>query len=253
MRLYFIGMLMGICDLIPGVSGGTVAYASGIYDEFLAAIRSLNLTHWKKVHWSFLLRLFAGVVTSVLLFSKLFYFLLTHYQLLLFAFFFGAILASAVSSLRKPSGMLAVGFVFSFIICSLPHTELLQISSFWLAICGMLSACAMLLPGISGSFMLHILGVYLLFIKAIAQLDIKFLVSIGLGISSGLILFSRIVSRLLARYPDKMHAFLMGCVIGGLRSLWPYNADNVLFATLFLLLGFTMTFFLERKVPLLLK
>ena len=253
MRLFLIGMIMGVCDLVPGVSGGTVAYASGIYDDFLAAIQSLNLTQWKKVHWGFLIRLGLGVATSVLFFSKLVFFLLMHYQPLLFAFFFGAILATATPSMKKPNGMIAAGFLFSFILCSLPTAEALEIPVLWLFLCGMLGSAAMLLPGISGSFMLHILGVYALFIQALSRLEFKFLAVIGLGIAAGFILFSRLISRLMVRQPEKTHYFLMGCMLGGLKTLWPYTMHNILSATLFLCLGFSLTFLLERKSPVLLK
>lgn len=244
---------MGICDLIPGVSGGTVAYASGIYDDFLAAIQSLNLTNWKKIHWRFISKLIAGVATSVLLFSKLFYFLLLHHKLLLFAFFFGAIIASSSLSLKKPSWMCALGFLISFIICSFPEVEVLKVSAIWLFVCGMLGSAAMLLPGISGSFVLHILGVYTLFIQALSRLDFKFLIIISLGIAAGFLIFSRLISRLLAKHPQKVHGFMIGCMLGGLRSLWPYTAHNILSASLFVILGFLLTFLLERKAPLLVK
>ncbi len=244
---------MGICDLIPGVSGGTVAYVSGIYSDFLAAIQSLNLSDWKKIHWKFLMRIGFGIAISILLFSRLFHFLLTNYPLTLFAFFFGAILATATPSLRKPNGMIALGFVFSFLLSGLPKVESLEIPLWWVFICGMIGSAAMLLPGISGSFMLHILGVYALFIRALSHLDIKFLLVIGLGISSGFIIFSRLVSKLLDHHPEKSHAFLMGCMLGGLRTLWPYTTHNILSATLFLALGFIITFFLERKASVLVK
>ncbi|MCH9610825.1 MAG: hypothetical protein S4CHLAM81_10320 [Chlamydiales bacterium] len=253
MRLFFIGMLMGICDLIPGVSGGTVAYASGVYDDFLKAIQSLSFTDLKRVHWRFILPVVGGVAFSVLLFSKWVFFLLTHYQLLLFALFFGAIFGNCASSLKRPNRMLFIGFICSFALCSLPIRECMAISIFWLFFCGMLGAAAMLLPGISGSFMLHILGVYTLFIQALSLLDLKFLLVIGLGIAAGFVVFSRAASRLLEKYPSGMHSFLVGSMLGGLRSLWPYDGHNLLSATSLMVLGFLLVFFLERKRSLLVK
>lgn len=239
---------MGVCDLIPGVSGGTIAYITGIYRDFLSAIQSLNL-NLKNVHWRFILPVVSGVAASVLLFSRLFYFLLTHYELLLFAFFFGVIATSSVSSIRKGTIQwltLALGFLFSFILCGLPHISS-EPTLFWLFFCGMLGSAAMLLPGISGSFMLHILGVYTLFIQALANFNLSFLIVVGLGIAAGFVLFSRVASRLLDRYPNGTHFFLTGCMLGGLRSLWPYTMHNIASASLLIVLGALLTFWLERK------
>ncbi|MFN0065959.1 MAG: DUF368 domain-containing protein [Chlamydiales bacterium] len=256
-RFFLIGMAMGVCDLIPGVSGGTVAYISGIYTDFLDSIKSLSFQSLRTIRWRFLLPLGFGIAASVLLFSRTVYFLMQHYQWALFSLFFGLILASALQSMRSFSWRhsrcwlsCSLGFGAAYLLSGLSVDGTAHIPHFWLFFCGALGAAAMLLPGISGSFILQVLGVYPLFIKALATItlweSLTFIVVIGLGVATGFILFSRLVSYLIARYPQVMKFALSGLMLGGLRALWPFSSGHIFSALLLCVLGFVFTVILEN-------
>ncbi len=256
-RLYLIGMLMGIADLIPGVSGGTVAFLSGIYEELLLSIKTLKLQSFKKIAWPFLVPLFLGIVTSVLSLSRLFYFLMIHFKGPLFGLFFGLIAGSTVmcakeANLKKPSQLfvMSVAAIASFIISGLPTNLLFGTSFVGLSVAGMLATGAMLLPGISGTFVLQVLGVYPLAIAALANPSawgsIGILITLALGIACGFIVFSRLIHTLLLHFHQMTFAVLVGLMVGGLKTLWPFETS--FFTPIsFTLLGFAAVIFLETK------
>lgn len=255
-RLYMIGLIMGIADLIPGVSGGTIAFISGIYEELLESIKSLQLQSFKKIAWPFLLPLGGGIVTSILVFSRLMYFLLQHYSAPLFGFFFGLIAASTLicarsAHLQRPPHWiaLAVGAALSFGLTALPCQQLFETHFLWIVLAGMLGVGAMLLPGISGSYILQIIGVYPLVIYALnspgAPGSLKLLIAIGIGISLGFIVFSRLISLLLAYFHHITMAALVGFMVGGLKVLWPFGMGPILWPILCLGAGFFAIILLE--------
>ncbi|MCH9625578.1 MAG: hypothetical protein S4CHLAM123_07540 [Chlamydiales bacterium] len=249
---------MGIADLIPGISGGTIAFITGIYDDLLIGIKTLQLQSLKKVSWAFLLPLGAGIATAVVFCSKLIYFLILHHKAPLYALFFGCVVASAFSCGKKASiqrlpnsTALFVGVCISLFLTSLPEVRLVDNSFFWILFSSMLGACAMLLPGISGSLILQLMGVYPLMLFALAQPSapgaLKILLGVGLGVSLGFVLFARAVSFLLAYFRQITLALLVGFMIGGLKALWPYREGNMILSTVFILIGFFSVILLDIK------
>jgi putative membrane protein len=258
-RLYFVGMLMGIADLIPGISGGTVAFSCGIYEELLSSIKTLRIQSFKKIAWPFLLPLFGGIATSILLFSKLFYFLLLNYRAPLFGLFFGMVAASCVNvakdaKLYRPSRLFAlfVGFAVSFLITCLPSQSVFGSGFFGILLAGIIGSGAMLLPGISGSFVLQLIGVYPLVILALATPtypnSFKLLIAIGIGIALGFAIFSRAFGFLLLNFRFITLSLLVGFMAGGLKALWPFGQNSLFLPALLIVLGFFFIIYLNIKM-----
>lgn len=250
---------MGIADLIPGVSGGTIAFITGIYKELLESIKTLQLHSLRKIAWPFLLPLGAGIFTSIFLASRLFYYLLLNYSVPLFAFFFGLILASVLfcgrkASLGRPSHWIVIllGACVAFFIAGLTPNDPSDFGFMTILFAGSAAAVVMLLPGISGSYLLQLLGIYPLVLTALnaptAPGAFKFLITICLGISLGLVFFSRIVSWLITRLSTWTSAALVGFMLGGTRSIWPFHQQGWQLALLFALLGFFLVILLEIKM-----
>lgn len=259
MRLFFIGLAMGIADLIPGISGGTVAFMCGIYESLLESIKTLQFHSLKKIAWPFLLPLFGGIVTSIALFSKVVYFLFIHFRFPLFGFFFGVIAASTLlcgreAKMAKPTHYIAciAGAAIALFLTSLP-AHLIFGSGFWgIMFAGMLGTAAMLLPGISGSFVLQVIGVYPLILYALntptTPASFKLLSAMGIGIALGFILFSRSISFLLKHFKQITLSILVGFMAGGLKGLWPFTATHILIPLTTLILGFFAIIILNFKV-----
>ncbi len=256
LRLYLTGLVMGIADLIPGVSGGTIAFMSGIYEELLESIKSLRFQSLNKIAWRFLLPLGGGIATSILSFSKLFYYLMENYAAPLFGFFFGLIAASTLvcakaATLKKSSHWVAlvIGGGLSYWLTTLPCTQLFETHFLWIMLSGMFAIGAMLLPGISGSYLLQIIGVYPLVIAALnapfAPGSLSLLFALGCGIALGFILFSRLISLLLKYFQQITLALLVGFMAGGLKAIWPFGSDSLLMPILFIILGFLTIIVLE--------
>ncbi|MCH9609514.1 MAG: hypothetical protein S4CHLAM45_14300 [Chlamydiales bacterium] len=226
---------MGIADLIPGISGGTVAFLFGIYDDLVEGLKSLKFSTLKEVHWSFLLPLGGGIATSLLIFSKLMAYFLTSHQITLFAFLFGVVSAASVksySSLEKKSPLwMLLGVAIAFFLCGISTLSLVELSPLWLIAAGAIAAMAMLLPGLSGSYLLHLFGVYPLIIFALStpfQKNALITLSLtGLGVTCGVFCFSRLIVVLLQRFRVQMLSLLIGLMAGGLRSIWPFSADHL--------------------------
>ena len=241
--VYAKGLAMGLADLVPGVSGGTIAFISGIYDELVATIAGLD-RHllgafreggvrgvWQAGNLSFLAVLLAGIGTSVFAFTGLLHWLLANRPVELWAFFFGLVAASVVLVGRRVTdrraGILtlaAAGAGVAIVITSLPPLVRSDAPLF-LAAAAAVAACAMILPGISGSFILLILGAYAPVIGAVHNLDPVRMAAIGLGIVAGLLTFSRVLRRLLARHRTPTLAVLTGFLLGSLNALWPWKAQ----------------------------
>ncbi len=234
---------MGLADLVPGVSGGTIAFISGIYDELVATIAGLDRRLlgalreggvrgvWQAGNLGFLAVLLAGIGTSVFAFAGLLHWLLANRPVELWAFFFGLVAASVLLVGRRVAdrragiwALAAAGAALAAVITSLPPLVRSDASLF-LAAAAAVAACAMILPGISGSFILLILGAYAPVIAALSNLDLLRLAAVGLGIVVGLLTFSRVLRRLLARHRTPTLAVLTGFLLGSLNALWPWKAQ----------------------------
>ena len=235
------GMGMGAADVVPGVSGGTIAFITGIYEELVNSIKSINLeaiklfftgkwiAFWKQINGSFLVAVFAGVFISILSLAKVLEYLLDHHPILVWSFFFGLIVASSYVVSRKiknwdyPRVIALVGGIgIAFYITSVTPTTTTDV--FWFIIlAGALASCAMILPGISGSFILLLLGKYIFALHAVNERIILDIALLGSGALVGIILFANLLSWLLRRYYDLTIAVLVGFMIGSLNKIWPWK------------------------------
>lgn len=236
------GMIMGATDVIPGVSGGTIAVILGIYDRLIAAINGILTREWKK-HLLFLIPLVVGIGLAIFLFSHVMTWLLAHYERPTFYFFLGLIIGilpflfreSKAKTMFRPIhySLLIIGIV---IIVLLP-TEMASgaiIEDRSLAIYGLLffsgivASAAMILPGISGSFIFVVLGVYHTIIYAVSILDIKVLIPVGIGIIIGIVLMSKIIHYFFTYYQTATFALIIGLVIGSIYVVFPGWAVSML-------------------------
>lgn len=257
MRLFLIGLAMGLADLMPGISGGTVAFIMGIYEPLLNSIKTLSSHSFRKIAWPFLLPLGGGIVTAILVFSKMVYFLLHAYPAPLLGFICGLIAASALMLARRaelkrpPNGVaLILGIALSYGLTTLTGQNLFGTHFLWVVLAGMLGVGGMLLPGISGSYILQLIGVYPLVISALntpfAPDSLKLMSALSVGIAVGFIFFSRLISLLLKHFYPITLATLVGFMIGGLPSLWPYEKGGAFLGpSLCICLGFCVVILLE--------
>ena len=248
------GACMGAADVIPGVSGGTIAFIMGIYDEFVGSLASINgealklllkgrfSAFWKHINGSFLLSLVAGIGISVIALAGLMQMLLSDFPIQTWAFFFGLIVASSLFIIRGISGwklrdglMLVFGILLGAVICTLSPTQTPD-GLWFIFLSGALAICAMILPGISGSFILLILGKYEYVLGAISGLvagvdpgrNLLILGVFGLGAIIGILAFSRFLHWLLARWQKETMIVLAGFIIGSLVKIWPWtNAEAI--------------------------
>ena len=247
--IFLRGMAMGAADLVPGVSGGTVALITGIYDDLLQSISAVSwglVGTWKNegvqgvfkaLNAPFLIALVAGIGTSIFALSGLLHHLLEHHKAALFAFFFGLVAASIPLvgreiTQRNPATAILffAGAVITFGVGSLPPLQV-EPSLFYLFACGAIAACAMILPGISGSFILLLLGVYSTVIGALKGFDLLVIATVGAGAISGLLGFSKGLNALLARARARVMATLSGLLLGSLQALWPWKENALLLHT----------------------
>lgn len=239
--LFFRGMGMGAADVIPGVSGGTIAFITGIYKKLVDSIKSINyhflklllqrkpVTAWKHINGNFLVAVFSGVLVSIFSLAKIISWLLLNHQMLVWAFFFGLIVASAIYISKKINRwnlfagiFLVLGVIAGFYI-TLATPATTPDTLYYVFISGSIAVCAMILPGISGSFILLLLGKYAYILNAVNELNTKVLIVFGAGCIAGLILFSNVVSWLLKKYYDYTMAVLTGLMVGSLNKLWPWK------------------------------
>ena len=290
--LVFKGMAMGAADVVPGVSGGTIAFISGVYEELIATLNSINLNSlktlklqgvsatWKKINGNFLLALFGGILLSILSLSKLVAWLLHEEPVLLWAFFFGLVLASIIFVLKKINQWnsavflgLILGGVFAYQLTQLNALGNSD-SNWYLFLSGAIAICAMILPGISGAFILVILGSYANVLQALNDKDIAKITIFMTGALIGILSFSRLLKWLFKRFKNMTLAVLTGFMTGALSKIWPWkktlsfreNSDGIsvplkeqciapfsfdgdpqiLSAIGLMLFGFLMIFFLEK-------
>lgn len=240
--IFLKGIAMGAADVVPGVSGGTIAFISGIYEELLSSINAVNLgavkilkkngfkAMWMSVNGNFLLSLLLGIGISVLSLAKLIKWLLENEPILLWSFFFGLVVASVFFVGKQIKNwtvtkalMLIIGAALAFYITILPPVANQITSSWFLFFAGALAICAMILPGISGSFILLLLGAYRPVIDALDQIDIKIIFLFGCGAIVGLLTFSRILKWLFDKYKEMTLAVLTGFIAGSLNKIWPWK------------------------------
>lgn len=238
--LYAKGIAMGAADVVPGVSGGTVAFITGIYDELLASLasfpRALGLllrgriaAAWQAANATFLLVLLAGILTSVLSLARLITYLLAEQPIAIWSFFFGLILISSHLVAREIqrwnwsrglSFVLGTGFAYWITVASPVQ---LGSDPFTLFCAGAIAICAMILPGISGSFILVLLGLYSVVLGAVNDLNLALLMVFASGCLVGLISFASVLRWMLIRWRDLSLAFLTGLMLGSLNKVWPWK------------------------------
>jgi len=242
--LFLKGMAMGISDLIPGISGGTIALLLGIYKDFISSLKSINYKSFiylvrldfkklnNQLNLCFLLPVFFGILSSIFIFSSLISFLLLDYKVLLFSFFFGLIFFSSIrliSSLKPTSTLdfltvfvgLVIGLSF-FFVSSLSTSN----SIFSIFLAGFIAISAMLLPGISGSYILLILGKYKFMLDSISSFNWINILIFSLGAIAGILSFSKMIHYLLKNYYRLTIFFLSGLMMGALNKVWPWQLDN---------------------------
>tara|TARA_B100000003_G_scaffold201234_1_gene209069 strand:- start:2113 stop:3030 length:918 start_codon:yes stop_codon:yes gene_type:complete len=252
--IYLKGIAMGIADLVPGVSGGTIALITNIYEDLITSINHVNAkqilalfganrkTSWQNINGPFLLPLFLGIATSILFLSSIIGFFLEYHALALWSFFFGLIFASSILICKdvkqwSPSTIigLIIGGLISFLISFLSPAESTQALPY-LFLCGMLMIIAMILPGISGAFILVLLGAYetaletIELVRSFRMLGFLNLLVFGLGAITGLKLFAHWVGKLYLNYRNLLLATMSGFMFGSLYKVWPWkqfiNVEN---------------------------
>lgn len=241
LTLILKGMAMGAADVVPGVSGGTIAFITGIYEKLIYSIKSINLSSlklllsgkiaafWKAVNGSFLLTLFTGIGISIFSLAKIMGYLLHTYPILVWSFFFGLIVASAIyvgKSIKNwhASTFLAIiaGAIVAYLITIISPAEPIT-APYFIFISGAIAICAMILPGISGSFILVLLGMYGYILNAVSTLDV-FVILIFIACAAiGIISFSNLLSWLLKNFHNLTIAVLTGFMIGSLNKVWPWK------------------------------
>lgn len=239
--IFIRGVAMGAADIVPGVSGGTIAFITGIYDELIDSLKAFNLQAigvlrqrgvsglWQHVNGSFLLSLVLGVLCSALSLAKAISYALAHHPVPLAAFFFGLVLASALLIYREiPQRsrltlvLLVLGAVAALAIGEVRPASI-AVTPLSLFLSGALAICAMILPGISGSFILLLIGMYSPVIEAIKAVDLVAVSLFAAGCATGLMLFVRLLSWLLHHYHGALLAFLSGLLLGSLSIIWPWK------------------------------
>ena len=221
------GCAMGAADVIPGVSGGTIAFITGIYEELIESIRSINLKalrllgtfqlkeFWKHINGNFLISVVAGIAISIFSLAKLMKYLLETHPLYIWSFFFGLIVISA----------LIVGAIIAYTITVLTPTS--TPDDWWfILLSGAIAICAMILPGISGAFILLLLGKYEYIITAVSEFNIPVLLTFLVGAVAGIVAFSHLLSWLLKNYHGMTVALLTGFMVGSLNKIWPWKITD---------------------------
>jgi len=237
------GFAMGAANVIPGVSGGTIALITGIFERLINSIKSFDVTaaklllagrikdFLKYIDFYFLAAVFFGVLASVVSIAKLLEYLFLHYPVYVWAFFFGLILASIYfvgKSVQKWNLSVIIAFLIGtaaalYISMLNPATE--NDSFFYLIICGVVAICSMILPGLSGSFILILMGNYKLVMVSVNNLDVEILLPVIIGAVGGAVAFSHILSWIYKKYQDQTISILTGFILGSLGILWPWQKE----------------------------
>lgn len=235
------GMGMGAADVVPGVSGGTIAFIVGIYEELINSIKGINATtlkllftgkiadFWREANINFLLSIIAGISISIFSLAKLITYLLVYHPILVWSFFFGLVLASTWFVSKdikqwdwKTISSLIIGIGIAYYITVATPAETPTNLPF-IFLCGAIAICAMILPGISGSFILVLLGKYFFIMEAVKTLNIPIIMVFIAGATIGITSFSRILSFALRKFHDITISMLTGFMLGSLNKVWPWK------------------------------
>ena len=271
--LFFKGIFMGIADAIPGVSGGTIALLLGIYEELISTISSLNVnllidlkqngfkSFWKKLNGNFLVTLIVGIGISLIFFIKISSKLLNDYPMFIWSFFLGLIIATVyvIFKLIKTWDYINIisafaTIILSSILSSISLNSSDEISLIYILVCGIIASSAMILPGISGSLILVIMGVYKVLIDSVNNLEISIIFTFIIGAITGLISFSKILSWLFNNYKNLTYSIMLGLVIGSIGKVWPWKQNetvelanlDMIFSVILVIIGFFMIFIIEK-------
>ena len=236
------GMAMGAADVVPGVSGGTIAFISGIYEELLTSISNVNFkllktlkeqglkAAWNQMNGSFLVSLFIGIFVSIVSLAKTIKWMLENEPILIWSFFFGLVLASIIYIAKQIEKwnlftfvLLVLGAILAYYITTLNPLVTENSSSLFLFLAAALAICAMILPGISGAFILVLLGAYKPVLAAVNNRDFTTIAIVGGGAMVGLLTFSRILKWLFTNFKNYTLAVLTGFIIGSLNKIWPWK------------------------------
>ena len=235
------GMAMGAADVVPGVSGGTIAFIAGIYDELINSIKSINMhslkllftgkiaAFWKAVNRNFLFALLLGIAISVFSLAKLITYLLLNEPVLVWSFFFGLVLASTwfvTKDIKGWNWKTVAGFVGGAVIAyyiTVATPAETSTNLMFIFLCGAIAICAMILPGISGSFILVLLGKYFYVMEAVKTLDLVVLGVFAFGAALGITSFSRVLSYALKNFRNITLSVLSGFMLGSLNKVWPWK------------------------------
>jgi len=271
--LFFKGIFMGIADAIPGISGGTIALLFGIYEELIKSISELKLSlfyelknkgfnsFWEKLNGNFLLVLVLGIGISLISFVKISATFLESFPLFIWSFFLGLIFAT-VNVIYKLINQwhslnfffLIISIIFSFFLSSFSLYETDEISLLYVLFSGVIASSAMILPGISGSLILVILGVYSYLIKSLDNLEMIVIFTFISGALIGLLGFSRILKYLFNNHRDAAYTIMLGLVVGSIEKVWPWNKSfsielsnlNLFLSISLVILGFLIVILLEK-------
>ena len=291
-NLFFKGVAMGAADIVPGVSGGTIALITGIYEELIESIKNINLrlfktlftkgfkTFWHDLNGNFLLTLALGIMSSILLLAQFISYLLLNHEFKIWGFFFGLILSSGILIYREVNNISSSSLTYLFLgiliasIISISGPTTTPNNYFFIFLTGSIAICAMILPGISGSFILLLLSKYEFIINSIKDFKFDVLIVFALGCIFGLLLFSRFLSYLFLNYKDYVLSLLSGFLFGSLLKVWPFktiietrinsdgikeafvtrpalpntgNIEEIIFFIMFSIVGYLLIYFLQKK------
>ena len=235
------GMGMGAADVVPGVSGGTIAFIVGIYEELINSIKSINTENlrllfrgqfrsfWEGINANFLLSIVLGIGISIFSLAKIITYLLVNQPILVWAFFFGLVLASTwfvAKEIKQWQVKTAVSFVIGAVLAyyiTVATPAETPTHPLFIFLCGAIAICAMILPGISGSFILVLLGKYFYIMEAVKSFRITVMLTFMAGAVIGITTFSRVLSFALRRFHDATIALLSGFMLGSLNKVWPWK------------------------------
>ena len=271
--LFFKGIFMGIADAMPGISGGTIALLLGIYEELIESISELKISlfsklinkgfksFWEKLNGNFLLVLVSGIGISLISFVKISASFLESFPLFIWSFFLGLILATVYVIYKLINQwhnlnffFLIISIIFSIFLSSFSAYDTNEISLLYILFSGIIASSAMILPGISGSLILVILGVYAYLIKALDNLELIIIFIFISGAIIGLLGFSKILKYLFNNHRDTTYTIMLGLVIGSIENVWPWNKSfstelsnlNLFLSISLVILGFVIVILLEK-------
>ena len=271
--LFFKGIFMGIADAMPGISGGTIALLLGIYEELIESISELKISlfsklinkgfksFWEKLNGNFLLVLASGIGISLISFVKISASFLESFPLFIWSFFLGLIFATVYVIYKLINQwhnlnffFLIISIIFSIFLSSFSAYDTDEISLLYILFSGIIASSAMILPGISGSLILVILGVYAYLIKALDNLELIIIFTFISGAIIGLLGFSKILKYLFNNHRDATYTIMLGLVIGSIGNIWPWNKSfstelsnlNLFLSISLVILGFVIVILLEK-------